>query len=110
MDWADVDNPRKERWLWVTVLRRKITRPEVYFRLAEVYENVKDFNKAIYYGKRALKQKPNNTFYLEFMAFVCGKSGRLEAAKKYWELLLRTDLKDSHYWIEWDNLIDHKQN
>ena len=99
MDWRDIDDPKKERAELLKAIAQKPS-AELYYKLGTVYENVKDFKKAIFYGKKAVQLEPDNAEFLEFMAFVHKKKGDIPDAFRYYEHLLELDPGDSQNRIE----------
>ncbi|MCB4791074.1 MAG: tetratricopeptide repeat protein [Elusimicrobia bacterium] len=99
MDWRDVENPEKEREYLLKAIAQKPS-AELYYKLATVYENVKDFKKALFYGNKAINIEPNNIEFNEFMAFVHGKNGDVPDAIKYWERVVAIDPEDSQFKID----------
>ena len=105
MDWRDIDDPVKERELLLKAIRKKPS-AILYYKLAAVYENMKDFQKAIYYGKKAIQIEPDNAEFNEFMAFVNGKNGDIPDAIKYWERVVKLAPEDSQAMTELENYRD----
>ena len=90
MEWREFDDPKKEREKLIRAIRKKPC-AQLYYELATVYENFKAFDKAIYYGKKAVRLEPQNSDFIESLDFVYGRTSNIPAAIKYFENRLRTN-------------------
>ena len=89
MDWRDIDDPKKERAELLKAIAQKPS-AELYYKLGTVYENVKDFKKAIFYGKRPFSLNRTMSCLLSLWLLFTGKKGiflmRSDIMSIYWNL------------------------